>query len=633
MAGDSAGPTQPGKIAQSGSIFDGQNPIRSSNHLTLFLVQMIIIISLARLLGVFLRKIHQPRVIAEVIGGILLGPSVFGRIPGFTDVIFPPESIGYLKLVAEIGLILFLFLVGLELDPSMLVANAKQSAFISIAGMTVPFGLGVAASSALYNYLMPQPSTVPFSSFFLFLGVAMSITAFPVLARILTEKKILKSRVGMTTISAAAVDDFASWCFLGLVISIINATNGINALYTFLLVIAYAAILILGVRKILLFLIRWSSSSESLSEVMVFVTFALIFVSAFVTEVIGVHAIFGAFLVGVIIPHGDGFALKLTEKIEDIVTIVFLPLYFASSGLKTNVGLIDSPLMAGMVFLVIFVACAGKILGCLTASKLSGLNWRESLAVGILMNTKGLVELIVLNLGLDAGVINDKVFVIMVLMALVTTFMTSPLISWIYPIHLINKDRERFSSSFELSKISSIGEGADPTSPETEPCLAEDLRALVCLETMDSVPTLMHLVQIFQYYRHFYPDRPLTVHALRLMELSERTSAVMKAAESSATLKFDPIINVFKTFGGLNSIDVNPILSVSTVQDFGENIVSYAELYNVNFILLPWLFSDSLGLDQFFDTASGRRKQHRDMVSYVLKNSNVSVGVLVDRGF
>lgn len=594
---------------------------------------MIIVISLARFLGYFLRKIHQPRVIAEVIGGILLGPSAFGRIPGFTNVIFPKESIAFLKLVAELGLILFLFLVGLELDPSMLVRNAKQSAFISIAGMAIPFVLGVAVSSVLYNSLMPENTHVPFASFFLFLGIAMSITAFPVLARILTEKKLLTTLVGMTTISAAAVDDFASWCFLGLVISIINATNGINALYTFLIVVGYALILILGIRRGLLYMIRWSSSSESLSELMVFATFILVFVSSFITEVIGVHAIFGAFLVGVIIPHGDGFAMKLTEKIEDVVTIIFLPLYFASSGLKTNVSLIDNGVMAGMLFLVIFVACAGKIVGCLFASKLSGLNWRESFTVGVLMNTKGLVELIVLNLGLDAGVINDKIFVIMVLMALVTTFMTSPIVSWIYPLHLMNKERENFSSGMELSRISSAPGAINDKSPESETTIAEDLRALICLEAMDSVPTLMHLVQILQNYRRFYPNRTLKITALRLMELSERASTVMKVAESSSTLRFDPVINVFKTFCNLNTIDVNPILAMANVEDFGENIVSYAEKYNVNFILLPWLFPESMGLEQSFDLATGRKKQYRDMVSYVLNNSNVSAGVLVDHGF
>jgi len=357
-----------------------------------------------------------------------------GRIPGFANTIFNPASLAYLNLVSNLGLIFFLFLVGLELDPAQVVKRAKFALGITFAGMVLPLGVGAAVSYVLYEELGSN-NTVGFGQFLLFCGVAMSITAFPVLARILAEQKLLTTKVGFLTICAGAVGDVVAWILLALVVSIINSASRITPLYVVLLSIAWTLILVFVARPMFVFMIRVTKSQDEPSQTMMAFTLAVVLISAFITDVIGVHAIFGAFLVGLIIPNETGFADGVTKRIEDLVSVIFLPIYFALSGLKTQVGLLDNGRIWGLVILTTFVACFGKIVGCTAAAKVQGMEWRESFAIGILMNCKGLIELIVLNIGYDAGVINDKVFVIMVAMCLITTCMTSPMIAWIYPVH------------------------------------------------------------------------------------------------------------------------------------------------------------------------------------------------------
>ncbi|KAI8915203.1 Cation/H+ exchanger, partial [Powellomyces hirtus] len=414
----------------AGTFLSGENPLK--DPIALFLLQALIIIILSRFLAAGLGYIKQPRVIAEVIGGILLGPSALSRSEAFRNTIFPKESLPRLSLIANIALIFFLFLVGLELDPQTLIKKARQSAAISISGIVLPFAVGVGVSKLIYDNLSDE--TVPFYSFFVFCGVAMSITAFPVLARILTELKLLQSSVGQVTLAAAAVDDGVAWCLLILVVALINnPSDSVRAVYVFLATIAWGIFLVVAIRPILMKLVHRHAGNDGISSSSMLATFVVILASSWFTQAVGVHAIFGGFLAGLITPHDHGFAIKLTEKIEDFITILLLPLYFAYSGLNTNIGSLSDGTSWGYVVLVILTACLGKVIGCTMSAKLTGFNWRESLAVGFLMNAKGLVELIVLNLGYEAGVINQKIFTIFVLMALVTTFMTTPIISFIYP--------------------------------------------------------------------------------------------------------------------------------------------------------------------------------------------------------
>ncbi|KAI8916315.1 Cation/H+ exchanger, partial [Gorgonomyces haynaldii] len=419
-----------GTTVSSGSFIDGDNPL--SDNLSLFLIQLLIIITLSRVLAAGLQYLRQPPVIAEVIGGLILGPTALSSIPAFKDNVFPPASLPRLKLVADFGLVLYLFLVGMELDPVKVMKDFKKSASVSIAGIVMPFGLGVAVSKLIYD-LYGDPK-VPFTSFFVFCGVAMSITAFPVLARILASRKLMNTTVGQATLASAATDDAIAWCLLVLVVALINnPNNSINALYVFLIVVAYGIFLWVAIRPFLQWLVARSSKESGVSQLNVTILFLMLCASAWFTQAVGVHAIFGGFLMGLITPHEHGFAIAITEKLEDLVMILLLPLYFAYSGLNTRLQSLDDGTAWGIVVLVIVVACGGKIVGCSAAARLGGLPARESLTVGFLMNTKGLVELIVLNLGLQGGVITQKIFSIFVIMALVTTFMTVPIVSFIYP--------------------------------------------------------------------------------------------------------------------------------------------------------------------------------------------------------
>ncbi|KAJ3043703.1 K(+)/H(+) antiporter [Rhizophlyctis rosea] len=418
----------------AGTFIAGENPL--TDQLTLFLLQVIIIVTLTRFLAFLLDFIRQPRVIAEVIGGILLGPSALSRWGAFKDNVFPAASLPKLNLIANFALIFFLYIVGCEIDPSKLGKKFRQSASISLVGIILPFAIGTGVSKIIYDaYGDPN---VPFYSFLVFCGVAMSITAFPVLARILTELKLMKVVVGQTTLSAAAVDDATAWTLLILVVALINnPANGVQAIYVFLVVVAWGLLMWFAARPVLTWMVRQKNTDENgVSPRTLLAVFLLICISAWFTQAAGVHAIFGGFLAGLVTPHDRGFSLKIQEKIEEFVGILLLPLYFAYSGLNTNIATLSDGKAWGLTILIIVVAVAGKVIGCTASARLTGFTWRESFAVGFLMNCKGLVELVVLNLGLQAGVINQKVFTMFVIMALVTTFMTTPIVKWIYPSHL-----------------------------------------------------------------------------------------------------------------------------------------------------------------------------------------------------
>jgi Kef-type K+ transport system membrane component KefB len=377
------------------------------------------------LIGWLFGKIHQPRVVGEMVAGILLGPSLLGAVaPSVEAALFPATSFGPLNLISQIGLILFMCLIGLKLDPSLLRGRLRTSVAISHASIVLPFVLGGVIAVAFYARLAPPNVTL--TPFLLFMGVAMSITAFPVLARILVELRMLHSRPGAITISCAAVDDVTAWCILALVVSIARSAGLGGAVQTLVVALLYIAVMVAVVRPYLARLDDWVGAPLTQESFAVILLGVL--ASSWVTELIGIHALFGAFLFGAIMPRRGRLADALVEKIEDIVVVLLLPLFFAYSGLRTEIGLLDSAgdwLICGVI---IVAACAGKFGGSAIAARLTGLSWREASVIGVLMNTRGLMELIVLNLGLDLGVISTRLFTMMVVMALVTTFMTTPLI-------------------------------------------------------------------------------------------------------------------------------------------------------------------------------------------------------------
>jgi Kef-type K+ transport system membrane component KefB len=324
--------------------------------------------------------------------------------------------------------ILYMFLIGLELNPAVLRGRAGATFAISHASIVFPFLLGAALALVLYPQL--STSDVPFTSFALFVGVATSITAFPVLARILTDLRMQKTSLGIVALSCAATNDVTAWCLLAFVVGVAQAQVG-GAVLVLALTLAYIAFMFLVVRPIAT---RFVARFEEvlLTPGIIALVFAALLLSALTTAAIGVHALFGAFLLGAIIPHDSTIARAFTRKLEDLVTVLLLPAFFAFTGMRTQIGLLASGEEWLVCGLIILVATAGKFGGTLAAARLTGTGWRDATALGLLMNTRGLMELIALNIGLDLRVISPALFAMMVVMALVTTMATSPLLNLVW---------------------------------------------------------------------------------------------------------------------------------------------------------------------------------------------------------
>lgn len=405
----------------------------------LFLIQILVIIIVARFLGWIFKRIGQPMVIGEIIAGIVLGPSLLGAyMPDVSLFLFPKESLGNLQLLSQVGLVLFMFVIGMELDLKVLKNKAHDAVVISHASIIFPFVMGLGL--AYYIYISFAPEHVEFSSFGLFIGIAMSITAFPVLARIIQERGIHKTKLGAVVITCAAADDITAWCLLAAVIAIVKAGSVLSAFYTILCAGAYVYFMIKLVRPFLKRIGELYQFDKYLSKGLVSLFFVVLLLSSLITETIGIHALFGAFMAGTIMPDNIRFRRMFIEKIEDVALVLFLPLFFVISGLRTEIGLLNDPSLWRITGLIILVAIAGKFLGSTLSAKFVGQNWKDSLTIGALMNTRGLMELVVLNIGYDLGVLNAEIFAMMVIMALVTTFMTGPTLSLINKIFKEDKE-------------------------------------------------------------------------------------------------------------------------------------------------------------------------------------------------
>ncbi|KAJ7228151.1 Sodium/hydrogen exchanger family-domain-containing protein [Mycena pura] len=592
----------PRAAAEQGGVISGANPsaYNANDPLPLWVIQVVIIIAMTQLLALILSRFRQPRVIAEVIGGVLLGPSVMGHIPGFTNAIFPINGMPLLTLTSTIGLVFFLFLVGLEIDVRVLKRNARASAFISIAGLIVPLGLGAALGVGVYREFTDQ--SVNFGYFLLFTAVAVGITAFPVLCRILTELKLLDTTVGVVTLSAGVGNDVVGWILLALTVALVNASTGLTALYVLLASAGFVVFLLFPVRWGYVWLARRTGSLEqgSPTPLMMTLTLIMILAAAFFTDIIGVHPIFGGFLAGLVIPHENGFAISLVEKLEDLISILFLPIYFALSGLKTNLGLLNTGITWAYIVIICLVAFCSKFFACGATAYAFGFNWREAGAIGSLMSCKGLVELIVLNIGLQANILDGRTFSMFVLHAIILTVMTTPLTLFFYPpqhrgheVHGSAKQdgeaaarrsaseddiKTRFSivlDKFEqLSAAMTLTQLLQPPSAEP-PSYISDTSTEKKVEA--NLPSLPHSPM----YHH-----RVNINALRLIELSNRTSDVMKSQEADYLLHNDPVVSVFRTFGHLSRLAVSATLSVVGLDEFPEAIAEHAA--EADMVIVPW---------------------------------------------
>ena len=381
----------------------------------------------ARGLGWAFQRIGQPHVVGEMIAGIVLGPSLLGRFfPGAFAYFFPSSSIPSLAVLSQLGLLLFMFVVGLEVDLTHMLKQRAAVVLISNFSIVLPLALGVGLATALYPQFAGPG--VAFSPFALFMGTAMSVTAFPVLARILKERNLLGTSLGTVAISCAAIDDISAWLLLAILTAMVHsAQNWIHLAVTLLFLIAFVAIMLIPIRRAVSFvesLYQRNGASVGLISVTVLIALA----ASWTTEHLGVHALFGAFMAGLIMPNNQRMTREIVERIESLSLALLLPLFFALTGLRTRIDLLTGRSMWGYTLAIMAIAVLGKLAGAAFIAKASGMKWKDSFGLGVLMNTRGLVELVILNAGLDLGILSPPLFTMMVIMALVTTFMTTPIL-------------------------------------------------------------------------------------------------------------------------------------------------------------------------------------------------------------
>lgn len=475
--------------------------LKNLHHpLALLLAQIVTIIFVARIFGWICIKIKQPAVVGEMIAGIVMGPSLIGMyLPEFSAALFPTESLGNLQFLSQIGLILFMYIVGMEIDMKILRNKAHDAVVISHASIIIPFALGMGLAYFIYDEF--APADVQFTSFGLFTGIAMSITAFPVLARIVQERGIHKTKLGTIVITCAAADDITAWCILAVVIAIVKAGSFGSALYTVILALGYVLLMVKVVRPFLKRIGDLYATSEKISKPIVAIFFLTLVVSSYLTEIIGIHALFGAFIAGAIMPENIRFRNLFIEKVEDVALVLLLPLFFVFTGLRTQIGLLNEPHLWKIAGLIFMVAVVGKFVSSTLAAKFVGQNWKDSLSIGALMNTRGLTELVALNIGYDLGVLSPELFSMMVIMALATTFMTGPTLDFIN--YIFKSDKEQAQSDQVLKNKYRILLSFDR--PESGKALLKVADGLTKKRPESSEITAMHFLPT-QELHHYNTD-------------------------------------------------------------------------------------------------------------------------------
>jgi Kef-type K+ transport system membrane component KefB len=420
---------KPAAAAATSSILD--QLLQGLQHpLSLLLLQVTIIVIVARVFGQLARRINQPAVVGEIIAGILLGPSLLGWVwPSSTEFLFPKSSLQPLLFLGQVGLAFFMFVVGMQTDSSSAKHKARDAVMISHVSIVFPFFLGVWLAYYLFPYFAPP--NVNFIAFALFMGIAMSITAFPVLARIVQERKLTGTPLGTLAITCAAADDITAWCLLAVVVAAAKSVSFFGSLVTIGLAMLFISCMLYFVKPILAKTVRRLNANNAKQQ-LVAVVLIVMLTSAWIAEVIGIHALFGAFFAGVIMPPNVSVKRLIMDKLEDVSTLLLLPIFFAFTGLRTQIGLLNDPQLWLFFGLIMLVAVGGKFGGSALAARAMGQSWSSSLSIGALMNTRGLMELVVLNIGYELGILSPEIFALLVLMALATTFMTGPLLSLLY---------------------------------------------------------------------------------------------------------------------------------------------------------------------------------------------------------
>jgi len=580
----------------------------------LVLVQIVTIIIVSRIFAFIFRKIHQPSVIGEILAGIVLGPSLLGMLfPEFSSVLFPENSLSNLSLLSQFGLILFMFMVGMELDIKVIQNKVKDAVVVSNAGILIPFTLGIGLAYFIYGNFAPKG--VPFLSFGLFLGMAMSITAFPVLARIVQERGMHKTRLGTLVITCAAADDISAWCMLAAIIAIAKAGSFFSSLYVILLAIGYVTLMIKVVRPFLKRVGDLHASRENLSKPVVAIFFLTLLISSYTTEIIGIHALFGAFLAGTIMPENTKFRNIFIQKIEDVALVLLLPLFFVFTGLRTQIGLLNDLYIWKVTGMIILVAVTGKFAGSAIASKIMGQGWRDSLTIGALMNTRGLMELVVLNIGYDLGILSPEVFSMMVIMALVTTFMTGPALDLIERLFKQENNviSEKINQLRKFKIILSFG------NPEMGKSLLHLANGLIKKQKENTTVTALHLC----------PNNVL--HHYNMEEYEDESFApVIQESE---------IINqkITTLFKASDNID-NDIVEITNQGDFDLLLIGIGQSIFEGSLLgrILGYTTRIVNPDRIMKRVSGKEKlfgnsPFDERTQSILSNTKVPVGIFVDK--
>lgn len=587
-----------------------------AHPLAILLGQIAAIIIVARFFGYIAGKIGQPAVVGEIIAGIVLGPSLLGLyFPEFAAALFPKQSLGNLQFLSQIGLILFMFVVGMELDLKVLRNKAQDAVVISHASIVVPFALGVGLAYFTYETFAAQG--INFTSFALFMGIAMSITAFPVLARIVQERGLSKTRLGTIAITCAAADDITAWCILAAVIAIVKAGSLGSSIFIILMAAGYVVIMLKVVRPFFKRIGDLHTSRENLSQPIVGIFFLTLILSSYATELIGIHALFGAFMTGAIIPENTKFRNVFIEKVEDVAVVLLLPLFFVFTGLRTQIGLLNDPSLWSTCGVIILVAVFGKFFGSAVAAKIVGQNWKDSFSIGALMNTRGLMELVVLNIGYDLGVLTPEVFAMMVLMALITTMMTGP------ALDLINKV---FKEDKNISTSSTIADAAQ-------------YKILISFGNPETGRSLFRLANFFT--KNLYSNSQLT--AMHLTPVSDVHHYNMAEYEQES---FQPIVEesrltkrkVNTLFKPSNDLE-GDIAEVANKGDFDLLLIGVGKsIYQGSLLGKVLGFSTRiLHPEKLFDKSADSKvladSALDDRTTSILAKTHVSTGVFIDKDF
>ena len=587
-----------------------------ASPLSILLLQVVVILLTVRIFGWICQKIGQPTVIGEIFAGIVLGPSLLGHyFPEISEFLFPVSSLEGIGFLSQIGLILFMFIVGMELNLKTMKNKANDALIISHSSIVVSFAFGVITAYFLFGkFTYENTNFLPFA---LFMGIAMGIAAFPVMARIVHEKGMNKTSLGAMIITCAAIDDITAWCLLAAVIAIVKAGSMASALYTILLAVIYVLLMFKVVRPFLKRLADLQVSSKVISRSAIGIFFLVLFLSAYATEVIGIHALVGAFLAGVIMPPNLNFRNLFTEKIEDVALVLLLPLFFVYTGLRTQIGLLNEPGLWVICAGIVVVAIVGKLVSTAFASRFVGYNWKDSLIIGSLMNTRGLIQLVVLNIGLDLGVLTPEVFVMMVVVALTTTFMTSPL----------------------LNLIDRIFKKKQATMPVEE---ERKYKILVSFENSEMGRKLLFIANSFIRKRQNSSE-------LSMLHLSEGNLLYQYAIDEVEEEIFNPVKEEAQA---LNQ-NFEPIFKV--VGDTSTNVAKMANKGEYDFLLIGYkgsIFSDNvfgrvlgfsnrlIHIPNFLLSKLGNQKKWRRMLTApldegtrtIVSKSDMPVGIFIDKG-